>query len=161
MRFVGQNNRRGFTIIELLVAMTVFLIVVAITSGIFIRTIRTQRIITDMSMSLNNITLALEQIAREARTGYMFKTPSDNELEFINAQGRSVEYLLSDGQIQRSVDDNDPSPITSKETAIERLGFKIKNDSDPAFITITVRAASEGNIKVDLQTSVSSRVIGI
>jgi prepilin-type N-terminal cleavage/methylation domain-containing protein len=161
MKRVQKNQTRGFTIIELLVAMTVFLIVVAITSGIFIRTIRTQRIITDMSASLNNVTLALEQIAREARTGYMFSSPADDTLRFTNAQGRIVEYSLDEEQIQRSIDSGSPSPITSAGTTIDRLRFEIKEGADPAFITITVRASSEGNINVDLQTSVSSRVIGI
>ena len=78
----------GFTIIELMVAMTVFLVVVGISSGIFTRTIRTQRIVTDMSASLNNVTLALEQIAREARTGYFFTFGIDLDmLSFTNVWG--------------------------------------------------------------------------
>ncbi|MDD5711046.1 MAG: prepilin-type N-terminal cleavage/methylation domain-containing protein [Candidatus Colwellbacteria bacterium] len=162
MKNVGiTNTARGFTIIELLVAMTVFLIVVGITSGIFIRTIRTQRIITDMSASLNNITLALEQIAREARTGYMFRSLTDSELEFTNAQGELVKYLLDEDQIQRSVNSGSLSSITSGGTIIERLEFEIKDNSDPAFITIAVKTVGEGNIEVNLQTSVSSRVIGL
>lgn len=167
MKSARQNNRKGFTIIELLVAMTVFLIVVAITSGIFIRTIRTQRIITNMSTSLNNATLALEQIAREARTGYMFYSPDEATLRFYNAQGEYIEYSLDTdpqtdrGQIQRGTVGGDRSPITSERTDVDRLHFEIKDGADPALVTVAVRASVEGNIKVDLQTSVSSRVIGI
>jgi len=154
----------GFTIIELMVAMTVFLVVVGISSGIFTRTIRTQRIVTDMSASLNNVTLALEQIAREARTGYFFTLGSDLDmLSFTNVWGESVEYTLDqEGRIVRTVLGGESQLITSAGTNISQLRFKVakKMDGGSALITIATTASGEGDIDIHLQTSVSSRIVG-
>jgi prepilin-type N-terminal cleavage/methylation domain-containing protein len=163
-------RRGGFTVIELLAAMTVFLIVIGISGGIFIHTIRTQRIITNMSASLNNVTLALEQIAREARTGYNFEdTTGEPKLVFKNAQGKTVEYSLPEdgGQIMRKAELENPEPITSETTNISQLQFRVTKETIedrlemPALITISATVKAEGDIEVHLQTSVSSRIIKI
>ena len=160
MEYSDRIKNRGFTIMELLVAMTVFLVVIGISSGIFTRTIRTQRIITDMSSSLNNITLALEQIAREARTGYAFST-ADNytSLSFTNARGEDVEYDIDSARVMRKKEGENPQPITSEGTNISDLKFTVR--TNPTLVTIVLTALGEGDIEVHLQTSVSSRVIGL
>ncbi len=173
MKLTGKARKEGFTIMELLVAMTVFLIVIGISSGIFLRTIKTQRIVTDMSTSLNNITLALEQIAREARTGYAFVVEGDSDeiLKFTNAQGEKIVYEYNNnpddngrGWIARQANEGDAQPITSAEVNISKLRFERRNEVGgklmPTLITITLTTLGESDIEINLQTSVSSRIIG-
>lgn len=64
--------KRGFTLIELLVAIGVFSILVAIGIGGFARALHTQREVAALIASQSNVSLALEQVAREIRTGYLF-----------------------------------------------------------------------------------------
>ncbi len=63
-------NFRGFTIVELLVAMGIFLIVVEIAVGGFVNALRAQKQVAALIAAEGNADLALEQMAREIRTGY-------------------------------------------------------------------------------------------
>ena len=71
-----QNNRarhtKGFTLVELLVAMALFSILMAIAAGGFVRALRSEREVSAMMAAESNVKLALEQMAREMRTGYLF-----------------------------------------------------------------------------------------
>lgn len=68
----ASKLRDGFTLVELLVAIAVFAIVVTIASSGFINALRTQRQVSSLISTESNVTLVLEQMAREERTGYLF-----------------------------------------------------------------------------------------
>ncbi|MDP3901889.1 MAG: type II secretion system protein [bacterium] len=180
LRCYISRVRDGFTLIELLVAMTLFVTVLAITSGIFIKSLRSQRTIVSLIAVNNNASLTLEQMAREIRTGICFDT-SDSELNFINANRKYVVYrlnLLRDrtGYIERSESDfippPDPDPlsfrrITSDDVDVERLRFLLKGESTTDFeqvkITISLRVGSSlaqlRDFFTDIQTTISPRVL--
>ncbi len=67
-----MTMRKGFTLVELLVAIAVFAIVVTIASAGFVNALRTQRQVASLISTESNMTLVLEQMAREERTGYLF-----------------------------------------------------------------------------------------
>jgi len=67
-----KNNTRGFTLIELIVAIGLFSILVAIAAGGFTNALRTQREVAGLIAAQSNAGLAIEQMAREARTGDEF-----------------------------------------------------------------------------------------
>jgi prepilin-type N-terminal cleavage/methylation domain-containing protein len=79
-----ESSQRGFTLIEVLVAIGVFSIVVAIATGGFVNSLRTQRQVASLISTQSNASLVLEQMAREMRTGFLFchdtgsTAPSDN-----------------------------------------------------------------------------------
>jgi len=167
----------GFTIIELLVAMSLFLILVAVATGTFIQTLKTQRTITELTAANDNATQAIEQIAREIRTGFGFTDSTENLLKFTNYHNESVSYRLEandrilcgqkDGKVGclvRSTGDSSVwSPITAPEVKVERLKFIISGkeltDDFPVRVTIVLTVAGPKDIKVNLQTTISSRVI--
>ena len=176
---ISHKDNKGFTLMELLVSMSIFLIIVGISSGIFIQTLRTQRTIISLSESLNNVTLALEQIAREIRTGYDFPAVDsdvggDDILGFTSDQGESISFWLIDsdgdgqGEIGRcpgpvcgGLPDN-YEPITSANVDMQRLRFYIRNDSSgqaPPRVTVVASVVGDRGITVDLQTTVSSRIL--
>src|SRR3972149_3143400 len=95
-----KGKTRGFTLMELMIAPSLFVILIAIASGAFINALRTQRIITDLSESMNNVSLAIEQIAREVRVGFGFSGSGDT-LNFINSDGVEVTYRLDGNSIYR------------------------------------------------------------
>jgi prepilin-type N-terminal cleavage/methylation domain-containing protein len=73
-----KNNKKGFTLVEVLVAMGIFAIVVAIATGGFVSSLRTQRQVASLISAQSNASLVLEQIAREVRTGFLFCHDADN-----------------------------------------------------------------------------------
>lgn len=166
---------RGFTILELIVAIAVFSILTTLATGGFVRALKTERQISAYTAVNSNVGLFLEQIAREARTGSNFcingnSCPSSSILSFLNASGENVTYCLESGAIKRSIGSGCSSGqnITGDNVSVENLRFILfgnqNGDGYPPRVTILVgatsRLASALSYKVNLQTTVSSRILG-
>jgi len=160
-----MNKRKGFTMVELLVSMSLFVIVISITSGVFIRSLRTQRISVALIAANSNVSLAIEQMAREMRTGQNFSVSGGSEISFTNASGEAVVYRLANSAIERRIGTGDYKKITASNVVIENLNFTLLSDSSYSpRITITIGVSpanvSVSGIVINLQTTVSSRIIG-
>jgi len=169
----GVNNptsTSGFTIVELLVAMSVFAVLLMVAVGVFVRVIRTQRNLVHRMNINNNAGSVLEQITRDIRTGYNF-CPNDfengekcdfietNSLIFTNRNGNSANYFLEDEAVKK-----DSVQLTASDIEIKRLKFIIRQDSvcDPWRVTILMGVGSsevEQNQYINLQATVSSRIL--
>ena len=155
--------KHGFTLIELMIASGLFVILISIASGAFINTLRTQRIITNFSESMNNVSFAIEQIAREVRVGFQFSGGGDT-LQFINSSGVDVIYRLSaDNEIERCENVINCEPITVQNVNVDRLEFILQgeeaDDGEPPRITILISVKGEKSININLQTTISSRIL--
>ncbi len=151
------NPSHGFTLVELLVAIAIFTIVVAIATGGFVTALRTQRQAAALIAAQSNASLALEQMAREMRTGYVFCTdpagggdPSTGApdtacfpgcskvgnvwtcsgyIDFYNGQSAKIGYSLANGALTRS-DANGPQPITGDNVVVKYLTFTIFGNTE-------------------------------
>lgn len=141
-----QQGRRGFTVVELLVGMTVFVVVLSIAVGTFVRGLRLQRDTVSLITVNDSMSLVLEQMAREIRTASNFTIPSftpactastpvectvvnESVLEYTTGGGTSVRYMLNSqtGIIERSTAPfTNPLPLTSEDVLITRLSFALK-----------------------------------
>ncbi len=83
-----MKNNSGFTLIELMVAMTIFIILVSLSTAIFIQTLRAQREITYITSDNESASEVLEQISRDIRTGYAFTA--------LDASGQQITQVLPD-----------------------------------------------------------------
>jgi len=102
-----MNNskfKNGFTLVELVVAIGIFIILMSIAAGGFIQMLRNQRIVASLMAANDNMSLILEIIGREIRTGYNFNKVSNTELEFVNAYDLKVKYRLNEGAIEKGVE---------------------------------------------------------
>lgn len=173
-------SQKGFTLIELMIAFSIFVILIAVVTGIFIRSIRTQRHIIQFSEAIDNATQVLEQMTREMRTGKNFKISDDKKaIFFTNANGADVGYRLVSEQIGKCSPENKGcadgngfdenfSPLTGEGVRVARLQF-FGADSIPPIITIAVGVQSAfckgDDIEinscemVNMQTSVSTRAL--
>ncbi|OGY57121.1 MAG: hypothetical protein A3D47_00420 [Candidatus Colwellbacteria bacterium RIFCSPHIGHO2_02_FULL_43_15] len=157
----------GFTIIELMVATALFLVLVAVATGTFVQTLKIQRTITELAAANDNATQAVEQMSREIRTGFNFVGSTNTILKFVNYRSEQVNYKLIGNSISRCAGscqaDTDFLPITAPEVKVEKLNFTTSGidltDNFPPRITITLSIPGPRGIKVNLQTTVSSRVI--
>jgi prepilin-type N-terminal cleavage/methylation domain-containing protein len=166
-----SSRRSGFTLVELLVAMTVFSIVIAIATGAFIRALRTQRQLVAFAAANSNVSLVLEQIAREIRVGRDFRQSSDTEITFTNARGEEVTYSFEasgTGSILRSGGVAGPQQLTANIVDVRDLRFILNFSEDddfyPARVTIAIAVAPKeigvSTSVVRVQTTVSARNIG-
>ncbi len=179
-------RRAGFTMIELLVSMTVFIILMGLIADIFISSLRSQRTLVALMAANDNASLMLEQLARDIRTGSNFCIADSSgactsppvtqgaALAFTNAAGTQVIYRFNalDSDIEKSEDNGATfSILTSANVLINNLVFRLvdqeissgPNDPWPPRVTITLKVGSTdqqlSGITTNLETSVSSRNI--
>ena len=181
------GNNGGFSLVEFIVAVGLFTIVVSIAVGGFTGALRTQRQAVGLISANSNISLALEQMTREMRTGYDFCANGrtcllPEEIEFKNAKNEIVRYCFaSDGDtgwVERGVGGGACSSenfkrITADNVSVEHLKFYVSGNLPASLpppagdelqprITISIGVTSKektiaGN-PVDLQTTVSPRL---
>lgn len=177
LRSWGQGTHRaanGFTVVELLVAIGLFSVAVAIAAGGLITAMRAERQVVGLIAANSNVSLVLEQVARELRTGFDFcvnglSCPLEAggmtaELSFRNARGEVVTYRREGEAVVRGVDGTF-SVLTAGNVSVRHLMFRIAGyvpgvDLQPRItITIGVGTTERGaaGTTVTLQTTVSSR----
>ncbi len=155
----------GFTLVELLVAMSVFIIVTVVAVGAFIQSLKSERHLVTMITVDNDVQTALEQMAREIRTGYLFTTSTDpsQALTFYNASGDVTTYGISSANVLV----RDGAAITSDNVIVKNLNFIVaqtKGDACyPWRVTINLgigaAGADQSVAPTYVQTTVSSRVL--
>lgn len=136
MMLNSHNRGKGFTLIEIIVSLSVFSAVILIVLGAVISIMNLQRKTNAFRAAQENLSYAFESIAKEIRTGSKYRN-TDNQadsssLDFINDQAQHVFYRLNGGQIEKCVDEvgvaictNSFLPLTSTEISIDSLHFTI------------------------------------
>lgn len=144
--------------VELLVAVSLFIVVVAIASGTFVQALRTQRQVLALMAANDNASLALEQIIREVRLGREF-TASGSRLSFINYLNETVSYELNNNKIERN-----GRPITANNVLVKYLNFVLfgeaVGDGKSTRVLINLGISATGGLEefiTSLQTSVTAR----
>ncbi len=146
--------------IELLVAVSLFVIVISIASGTFVQALRTQREVLALMAANDNASLALEQMVREIRTGREFST-TGLSLNFTNYLNETVTYDLNSETLQRN-----SRAITAGNVAVTYLNFTLFGegaaDGRSTRVLINLGVSSKGGLRgfvTPLQTSISSRIL--
>jgi prepilin-type N-terminal cleavage/methylation domain-containing protein len=170
------THRDGFTIVEMLVAMGIFVSVLGIVVGIFIGSLRAERSLVGFMAINDNVSLALEQMAREMRTGEDFIILGAGALGFTNAKGEHAAYRAMNGLIERGICETGPCtdltgfsdfvPLTGNKAIVDRLSFDLVHENFspekwPPRITIRLGISSATpdtyGGHTDIQTTISAR----
>ncbi len=179
MKIIKDNG--GFTILELMVALTVFSIAMSIISGLFIQTLHTQKILAAAIESSSNTSLMLEQLSREIRLGYNFTTSTNScgplltdfssGIAFRRFRGAGTavvvyEWNKTSSTLARTEEMGATAEVTSENVMANRICFRVTQNGsagNPWLITI-VGNISPRNLGVEgrganLETTISSRVL--
>jgi prepilin-type N-terminal cleavage/methylation domain-containing protein len=183
-----KRSNVGFTLIELLVAIALFTTLIAVAVGGFTNALHTQRQISSLIAADSNVSLAIEQMAREIRTGSDFcplgsggnplceQTGSDSftsapvydNLAFLNALGQTVVYKLQNGVLEKSIDGGDTfAPVTGSNTTVDYFmttlsGNTVGDHWNPRVtfsIGVSPKDPTLASEVLNLQTTVSVRAI--
>ena len=157
---------KGFTLVELLVATSLFLIVVFVTTSIFLTALSGERRGFAERRVLDALRSGLEVMAREFRTGSGLPSgcsSSCSSLSFTNDEGRTVAYRIEAGCVYRT-DGVTSGCITPRQVSIERVNFIVSGsgagDSTQPRVTLALRVRSRvgrEEATFDLATSVTQR----
>src|SRR3989344_2319236 len=165
-------HEKGFTLIELMVAVGVFSIAITASSGLFITSLRGQQRTYVVQNLADNARYAMEAMAKEMRMGSGFSgaTCAGNSCSFIShmmhRDGKNVKFSLgTDAKIMFD-DGISELPITSANIEVTSLDFELIGGSDTTQerVVIVMQAKVAGNSPyasagMTLQTTISPRAL--
>ncbi len=157
---------KGFTLLEMIVAVGLFIVVAIISLGTLLNISDVQRKTGALRSINDNINFSLETMVREIRSGSNYSSPSQSVFTMTNNIGESVTYRLNNNRIERSVSGNPYVVLTAQEVTINNLKFivsgQLAGDSLQPSVTISINgiAGSEKEKTkaiLKLQTTVTQR----
>jgi len=157
----SRAGRRGFTLIEMLVAIAVFSVLIAAASDIFMMASRAQRKIFDLQSMQASSRFTLDAIVREVRTGtidygyYASREPSlktpERVLALIDSEETPIKFYESDELTEAycgdalntpcllvEVGDYDPAPLNPRGIKVHAVNFFITPEVDPMAFDLTI-----------------------
>jgi prepilin-type N-terminal cleavage/methylation domain-containing protein len=176
-----QKNKKGFTLIEVMVSVSIFTIIATVGMGALLSINRSYRQSQSRRIIYDNLNFVLESMTRMLRTGrayYCGKGGSLGEvhdceqggttISFVNNEGQQVIFSLntSSDTIDRTIKGDGPYPITTNGLAVTRLMFYVVGSSPEDNIQPSVYISLEGEITdkgqsspLALSTMVSQRAL--
>jgi len=138
------QKRRGYTLIELIIAIGLFALVMTLVSGAYIVMIGLTERAQGSATGINNLSFALETMTRNIRTGTNYNCGGSGDCQngldsffFVNSKGIGMNYSLSNGVIMQ-----DSVPLTDPSVTISSLKFFVSGttagDNYQPHITIVV-----------------------
>ena len=172
-----KNLTKGFSLIELMTAMTVFMLVMTISMGSILGVFNANRKSRSLKTVLNNLNLAVESMAKEMRFGENYHCGSgsinnpqdcaggDDLMAFTSSDGDQITYRLRNDAIEKRVDSGSYFEVTSPEIDIDDLTFYSRGSSPTDTLQPKVLVKIQGHAgagksrsEFTIQTLVSQRV---
>lgn len=171
-----NKKEEGSTLIELLIALSIFAIFVVVAIGGFIQSLSNQRLVLKLMSATDNMSLTVEQMMREMRVGTNFFSVG-NAVQFERPDqedGVAVQKLVvytwdQDAQaIRRTVSNLDGSDqiseiVTAENVEVSHFNVDSLRENDPGpyrtTLSLGVSATDKGRTITNyIQTTISSRV---
>ncbi len=156
-----KSNSAGFTLVEMIVSMSIFIMLFLAITGISLSVISTQRVIHSLQSIHEPGRFILESIAKEIRISSVVSiSPDRKRLKISNYKGSDIDYVFHDASKRLLREGQYVSPDD-----IDLTGrFYVRNYSFPerSVVTVVIKAESTGGrVEEDkdiyLQTSLSTR----
>ncbi len=172
------NNQSGFTIIEMMVSIAIFMVVLTLGMTATLGMINANRKSQTGTLVISNLSLAIEAMTKTLRTAvpngsvtYQSPAPGRSEpsVKFIPGSGSGwIEYVFDDNTdsiIRYTYDGTDPdpliAPITGDDVVIQNVRFRVLEDGEIPSVLILVEAQAgvKQASKFYIQSLVSRRLI--
>lgn len=179
-----MSNHRGYTLLEMIVAVGLFSVIMLLATGAYFNLIRMDRQARAINDVVTNLSFAVDSLGREIRTGTNYvcnsqgggDTPNctddaGSSFSYVDSAGRDVEYYLDNGQIMTRIDTGTvvTSPLTDPRINIETFAFYVRgvNEGSVDDIQPQVLIAIEGSITTEpnntitfsIQTTATQRLL--
>ncbi len=174
-----KQNKSGVTLLEMMVAVTIFTVVMLSATKIFQMVIESQRSAIAAQNLQESMRYAFEVMAKEIRmaqkdvgepdqcpnvgNGKVYKTnPAKNQLNFRNFNEECVKYYLDSDRLKINRD-SDSGYITPDEIKVSNLQFEVIDDVGNEQSMVTVKMDIEATGKemhkqiMKIQTTISLR----
>lgn len=179
---ISKLDSRGFTLVEMITAMAVFMVVLTLSLGSILQVFDVNRKSQALKTVMSNLNLAIESMAREMRFGEDYHCGSsgtisspqncpggDSFVSFLSSDDEQIVYRLNGSVIEKSVNGGASyAAITGQEIDIEDLSFYVlgAGAQSPSLqpkviikISGTAGADEDSQTEFTLQTMVSQRIL--
>jgi prepilin-type N-terminal cleavage/methylation domain-containing protein len=148
----------GFTLIEMMVAVSLFVIVVMISMTAILSVVDSTKKAQSLKSVMNNLNFALETMTRTMKTGQMpsLNTDPQDSILVTDQSGNPVTYSLSDHRIMKNSE-----PITAPEVIVNNLKFYPSGGVQPSVIMVvqgTMKMSERISSDFNIQTTITQRV---
>ncbi len=171
-------QNKGFTLVELLVSISIFSLIVSAMSGVFVSTIRAQRKSIAFQQLLEQTSYLEEYMSRSIRMGkkdingvcisatsnYEI-TRVDKGIGFLNYNGNCEEFYLSGTELRQNKNNVDLA-LTSSNLIVENINIELsgefQTDNLQPRVTIFLKIKGAGSKpeeqpEIKIQTTISQR----
>lgn len=174
-----SKSKSGFTLVESLVSITVFLVVVTMVSSIYISFVRQERRLYEFLKTENNIRFALEYIGRDIRMAHDFnfennfsvsgtETLTFNDYTSIGGAPHPVTYTFNNKNIQVTrYDSGSAIDLLEENVKVNSFKFYITDGKQSAppnkqpTIIIVLEAKDQYGNEYNLETAVTPRNLNL
>lgn len=175
-------NKKGFTLVEMVIVLAIFVTAILIITDIFMTSTRAQRKVAIVQKVQSDARYAMEKITEEIRLGTIdysyyggeIQTNPQETLALLDADNEQIIFKKQNKGVEMSVDGGSSwGDLTGKGVKVENLQFYISPEQDPfaegstvdsqprVTIVLIVKSDSpklEEKSPIFLQTTASSRV---
>lgn len=183
LKNLDVKMKRGFTLVEMLVAISIFGLIIGSTTGLFVSAVRsqvralaTQKLLDETSYVMEYMSRSLRMARKElnaptclSTNGLNYETNITNDaITFINAQGVCQEFALGgDGKLYEIKATT--LPLTSADLEITSLEFNLSGAAQPptdslqprVTISMTISKRGAAGPEMKIQTTVSQRNLDV
>ena len=92
--FARDVAHKGFTLVEMLVAISIFMLVMVSTLGAFLSMVDLNKKVQNVRVAMDNANLAMESMMRTIRLGYDYEQVGTSGIRLIDQDRNNVEYSV-------------------------------------------------------------------
>lgn len=168
---LSASGKGGFTLIEMIVAVAIFVVVVVIATGALLSVIDANRKSQSIKSVMNNLHFAVEGMARNIRVGSNYDnggvSGSSPQITFLDQNGDTVIYRRNALTLEREKNGEGFVAVTAPEVVIDDLRFYVDGeaagDNLQPRVTIIIKGhvGTQQDTRTDfnIETMVSQRLI--
>ncbi len=145
---VSLQSRRGYTIIETMISISIFIIIVMVGMGSLLNANLVHQKSRDMRSIMDNLSFIIEDMSRSLRTGYNYRCYNDNNL-WGPAEAQTSNLNIPRSCLEGSVivfeaaGGITPASVPPDANAVDQWVYKIAS----------TRTASDGSLIFDISKS--------
>lgn len=181
IQYEVRSTRRGFTLVEMIVSIGLFMVVLFISSSAFLAVLNVDRKSRSTRIAMDSLNISLEDMVRRIKTGTTYNcggtilstgtadcSSGGTSIAFTDQEGKRTAYRLDGTTIKRQVGSGGTElSVVAPEITISKLLFIVGGsavlDSLQPYVTILIDGTTTGKVSshFKMQTTVTSRAYDI